>query len=121
MSSTWKSRPQVCACTVSRNADGLTQIPKGANSNIVTKTPKIRGLRTIKREILKLVEMYIKKAEDLDAIAENLIPHLLDAVLGDYSRNVPAARDAEVLNVMTTIMNRLGVCGPLLGVGQRLY
>jgi len=32
-------------------------------------------------------------------------------VLGDYNRNVPGARDAEVLNVMATITQRLG---PLL-------
>lgn len=81
----------------------------GANPNIVTRTPKVRGLRAIKRDILRLVETYIKKAEDLEAVNEHLIPPLLDAVLGDYSRNVPSARDAEVLNVMTTIMTRLGV------------
>ncbi|KIO27462.1 hypothetical protein M407DRAFT_190749 [Tulasnella calospora MUT 4182] len=80
----------------------------GANPNIVTKMPKVRSLRTIKREVLKLVECYIKKAEDLEAISERVIPPLLDAVLGDYNRNVPAARDAEVLNVMATIMTRLG-------------
>jgi len=34
---------------------------------------------------------------------------LLDAVLGDYNRNIPAARDAEVLNVMATIINKVGV------------
>ncbi|KAG1784476.1 uncharacterized protein HD556DRAFT_1315047 [Suillus plorans] len=33
---------------------------------IATKTPKIRRLRTVKKEILKLMERYIKKAEDLD-------------------------------------------------------
>jgi len=76
---------------------------------IATKTPKVRGLRTIKKEILKLVEIYIKKAEDLEAANGNLIPPLLEAVLGDYNRNVPAARDAEVLNVMATITSRLGV------------
>ncbi|KAI9434013.1 armadillo-type protein [Lactarius indigo] len=52
---------------------------------IATKTPKIRQLRTVKKEILKLVETYIRKAEDLEA-----------------------ARDAEVLNVMSTITSRLG-------------
>jgi exportin-1 len=76
---------------------------------IATKTPKVRGLRTIKKEILKLVETYIKKAEDLEQVNSNLIPSLLDAVLGDYNQNVPTARDAEVLNVMTTIVSRLGV------------
>ena len=78
---------------------------------IATKTPKVRGLRTIKKEILKLVETYIRKAEDVDTINTTLIPALLDAVLGDYLQNIPAARDAEVLNVMATIVGRLG---PLL-------
>ncbi|KZS98963.1 hypothetical protein SISNIDRAFT_492282 [Sistotremastrum niveocremeum HHB9708] len=75
---------------------------------IATKTPKVRALRTIKKEILKLMESYIKRAEDLDAVNANFIPPLLDAILGDYNRNVPAARDAEVLNVMVTIVSRLG-------------
>ncbi|KAJ7285677.1 CRM1 C terminal-domain-containing protein [Mycena rebaudengoi] len=75
---------------------------------MATKTPKVRQLRTVKKEILKLMETYIKKAEDLDAVNANFIPPLLDAILGDYSRNVPSARDAEVLNVMATITARLG-------------
>jgi hypothetical protein len=40
-----------------------------------------------------------------------MIPPLLEAVLGDYLQNIPPARDAEVLNVMATIVSRLG---PLL-------
>ncbi|TFK27374.1 hypothetical protein FA15DRAFT_211104 [Coprinopsis marcescibilis] len=75
---------------------------------IATKTPKIRQLRTVKKEILKLMETYVKKAEDLEAVNANFMPPLLDAILGDYNRNVPAARDAEVLNVMATIISRLG-------------
>jgi len=78
---------------------------------IATKTPKIRQLRTVKKEILKLMETYVKKAEDLEAVNANFMPPLLDAILGDYHRNVPSARDAEVLNVMATIISRLG---PLL-------
>lgn len=78
---------------------------------LATKTPKIRQLRTVKKEILKLMETYIRKAEDLESVNSSFIPPLLDAILGDYNRNVPAARDAEVLNVMTTITARLG---PLL-------
>ncbi|KAF8652765.1 hypothetical protein AX16_004260 [Volvariella volvacea WC 439] len=76
---------------------------------IATKTPKVRQLRTVKKEILKLMETYIKKAEDLEAVNTNFMPPLLDAILGDYNRNVPSARDAEVLNVMATITTRLGV------------
>jgi len=57
------------------------------------------------------METYIKRAEDLEAVNSNFIPPLLDAILGDYNRNVPAARDAEVLNVMATITSRLTVSG----------
>lgn len=74
---------------------------------VATRTPKVRSLRTIKKEILKLMETYVRKAEDLDTLYQNFIPPLLEAVLGDYNRNVPHARDAEVLNVMATITTRL--------------
>ncbi|KAF7322842.1 Importin N-terminal domain-containing protein [Mycena chlorophos] len=74
---------------------------------VATKTPKIRQLRTVKKEILKLMETYVGKAGDLESMNANFMPPLLDAILGDYSRNVAAARDAEVLNVMASITSRL--------------
>lgn len=39
-----------------------------------------------------------------------MVPALFEAILDDYSRNVPTARDAEVLNVTTAIVTRLQVC-----------
>jgi len=89
--------------------------------NIATKTPKIRQLRTVKKEILKLMETYIKKAEDLEAVNTNFMPPLLDAILGDYNRNVATARDAEVLNVMATITSRLGVSAWSVQCCPRLF
>ncbi|CAF9913062.1 Karyopherin transporter [Imshaugia aleurites] len=74
---------------------------------IATKMPKVRGLRTIKKEILKLIQIYVEKADDLEAVNANMVPPLLDAVLVDYNRNVADARDAEVLDVMTTIISKL--------------
>lgn len=74
---------------------------------IATKTPKVRGLRTIKKEILKLVEIYISKAKNLEVV-EVLVEPLLNAVLEDYMKNVPDARDAEVLNCMTTVVHKVG-------------
>ena len=71
--------------------------------------PKIRGLRTIKKEILKLIQIYVEKADDLEMVNTNIVPPLLDAVLVDYNRNVSDARDAEVLDVMTTIITKLNV------------
>lgn len=41
-------------------------------------------------------------------VAENFVPPLLEAVLIDYQRNVPAAREPEVLSTMATIVNKLG-------------
>lgn len=84
----------------------------GSTGLVATKTPKVRSLRTIKKEILKLVETYVRKSEDLDRVNESLIPGLLDAILGDYNQNVPAARDAEVLNVMATIVSKLEASRP---------
>ena len=78
-------------------------------ADIVTKPPKIRGLRTVKKEILKLVDIYVEKADDLQMVNESMVPPLLDAILLDYQRNVPNARDAEVLNVVTTIIHKLHV------------
>jgi exportin-1 len=80
-----------------------------SQGNIATKTPKVRGLKTIKKEILKLVDIYVQKADDLSMVNESMVPPLLDAILLDYQRNVPDARDAEVLGVTTTIVHKLHV------------
>ncbi|BGP74319.1 Karyopherin transporter [Rhodotorula toruloides] len=88
---------------------GIISATTAEQGLIATKTPKVRGLRTIKKEILKLVgETYIRKAEDLEQVNRDLIPPLLEAILGDYKQNIPAARDAEVLSTMVTIVSRLG-------------
>ena len=76
---------------------------------IASVTPKVRGLRTIKKVILRLIQIYVEKADDLETVNANMIPPLLDAVLVDYNRNVPGARDAVVLDVMTTVISKLNV------------
>lgn len=76
---------------------------------VATKMPKVRGLRTIKKEILKLVETFVDKAEDLQAVRTQMVPQLLDSVLVDYNRNVANARDAEVLKAMTAMITKLSV------------
>lgn len=82
---------------------------------IATKMPRVRGLRTIKKEILKLIETYVEKAEDLQAVRTQMVPMLLEAVLVDYNRNVPGARDAEVLRAMTALITKLKVRFSLWG------
>ncbi len=42
-------------------------------------------------------------------VNDTMVPPLLDAILLDYQRNVPDARDAEVLSVTTTVVHKLHV------------
>ncbi|KAF9170013.1 Karyopherin transporter [Mortierella sp. AD011] len=72
------------------------------------RTPRVRQMRTVKKEILHLIETYVSKADDLTEVTQKIIPGVLEAVLGDYQRNVEPARDAEVLSVMSTIVSKLG-------------
>lgn len=77
------------------------------NGENVTKQPLIKSMRTVKRETLKLISGWVSRSNDPIMVAENFVPPLLDAVLLDYQRNVPAAREPEVLSTMATIVNRL--------------
>lgn len=90
---------------------------------IATKTPKVRGLRTIKKEVLKLIEIYIAQAKDLDVVVNVLVEPLMDTVLQDYFHNVPDARDAEVLNCMTTLVHKAGhmIVSQVIWILQNLF
>lgn len=80
------------------------------NGEIVTKQPIIKGMRVVKKEILKLITDWVSHCNDYTIVLENFMPLLLDAVLLDYQQtNVPSAREPEVLNAMSTIVNKLQV------------
>jgi exportin-1 len=78
-----------------------------ANGENVTKQPLIKSMRTVKKETLKLISVWVSRSNDNQVVAENFVPPLLDAVLIDYQRNVPTAREPEVLSTMATIVNKL--------------
>lgn len=90
---------------------------------IATKTPKVRGLRTIKKEILRMIETYINQADNLDEIVRDLAQPLFAAVLEDYKTNVPDARDAEVLNCMTAFVSKVGpmISGGVVLILQNVF
>lgn len=46
------------------------------------------------------------KAEDQPQIGKQFVPPMMDPVLGDYARNVPDARESEVLSLFATIVNK---------------
>lgn len=75
----------------------------------MAQTSIIRSMRTVKRETLKTIEMFIEKSTDPQVVAQNFIPPLLEAILVDYQNNIPDARDPEVLSLMAAIINKLKV------------
>lgn len=61
---------------------------------------------SVKRETLKLIETFLDKAEDQPHIGKQCVPPMMDPVLGDYARNLPDARESEVLSLFATIINK---------------
>lgn len=94
-----------------------------ADGLIATKTPKVRALRTIKKEILKLVDLFVLQADNIQEVVRDIVPGVLKAVLVDYQLNVPNARDAEVLSCMTTIVDKCGHLIPdaVVGILQHVF
>jgi exportin-1 len=76
--------------------------------SVAVKTPKVRGLRTIKKDILRLIDTFIERATDLAFVDENMVSPFLYAVLSDYKDSVDIARDAEVLDALATMVKKLG-------------
>jgi len=69
----------------------------------------VRQMRCIKQEILHLIETYIGHSQRQDArtVAQNFVGPLLTVVLPDYQQSPPNARDAQVLSLMTCVIERL--------------
>ncbi|KAL8534748.1 hypothetical protein ACS0TY_010689 [Phlomoides rotata] len=71
-----------------------------------SRTSIVKLLRSVKRETLKLIETFLDKAEDQPHIGKEFVPPMMDPVLGDYARNLPDARESEVLSLFATIINK---------------
>lgn len=81
----------------------------GAGGAGAAQTVQVRQMRSVKQEILRLIETYIGHSQQQDArtVAENFVGPLLTVVLPDYHRSPPSARDAQVLSLMTCVIERL--------------
>ncbi|KAL6508225.1 Exportin-1 [Orobanche hederae] len=71
-----------------------------------SRTSLVKLLRSVKRETLKLIETFLDKAEDQPLTGKQFVPPMMDPVLGDYARNLPDARESEVLSLFATIINK---------------
>ena len=68
-----------------------------------SKTSYIKLLPLVKGETHKLIEIFMNKAEDQSQIGKQLVSLMMDLVLGDYTRNVPDARESEILSLFAIL------------------
>jgi len=79
---------------------------QSANPHVMH-TSQMRTMRAVKKETLRLLDTFIEKSEDNQLVLNKFVPPLLDPVLGDYVRSIPAARDPEVLSLFASLINKL--------------
>lgn len=63
-----------------------------------------------------MIETFLDKAEDQPQIGKQFVPPMMDPVLGDYARNLPDARESEVLSLFATIINKYAVFSQCLSL-----
>lgn len=73
----------------------------------MTSSAIVRGWRSVKQETLRLFSVFTLKSKDMVLLHQKFIPPMLDVVLLDYSANIPESREAEVLGLLSTIINQL--------------
>ncbi|RHN39097.1 putative armadillo-like helical protein [Medicago truncatula] len=73
---------------------------------LASRTAYVKLVRSVKREILKLIETFLDKAEAQPQIGKQFVPPMMDLVLRDYVKNMPDARESEVLSLFATIINK---------------
>ena len=67
----------------------------------------VKAMRSVKREVLRLVETFVDKCDDTALVAQQLVPAMVGPVLGDYARSAADARDPEVLSLFAAIVQKL--------------
>lgn len=84
-------------------------------------THKARLLRGIKREILRLLETYLRSADV--ATATEMAPSLLSTVLEDYQALPPNLREYEVLACVQVVVSKIATTAPemVLGVLEKVF
>ncbi len=90
-----------------RAVSGIISETVGQQGAMATKTLQVKSMRTVKKDVLRLVETFMLDVGDKAAVADNFAPPLFEAILLDYKRNVEQARDAEVLSVTSSVVTAL--------------
>jgi exportin-1 len=82
-----------------------------SQGELATRLAPIRAMRGAKKEALKLLTVFIEKSgipdSPPDVVASQMLPPMLDPVLGDYNRCIAGARDPEVLSLFAGATSKL--------------
>ncbi len=82
-----------------------------SQGDIATRLSGIRAMRGVKKEALRLLNVFLERSGPPDSapltIATTILPRMLEPILDDYKRCTPAARDPEVLTLFTTATLKL--------------
>lgn len=78
---------------------------------IAVKTSEVRALRGAKKETLRLLDAFVEHSGSDDGsrhiVATRFLPQLLESVLTDYQSTTATAKEAEVLTLLATCINKL--------------
>ncbi|ORE03750.1 nuclear export factor CRM1 [Rhizopus microsporus var. microsporus] len=75
--------------------------------NIAVKTPNVRGLRSVRKDILQLINTFVGCATELDSIQQNMITPFFEVVLTSYNSSPDIIKEAYVLEVLANLVDKL--------------
>ena len=72
----------------------------------VTKSAVVRNMRAVKREVLRVLETFITKADEKDRerVQKAILEPITEPILGDYFKSTPDSREAAVLSLYSAIV-----------------
>lgn len=68
----------------------------------------VKDMRTVKKETLNLITLWITNSKDNRILRQDIVPALLEPILTDYTNCPPVAREAEVIDCAKSILVKLG-------------
>eukprot|EP00043_Microstomoeca_roanoka_P007734 m.74794 g.74794 ORF g.74794 m.74794 type:complete len:1091 (+) comp13950_c3_seq3:137-3409(+) len=75
--------------------------------DVITSQPIVRSMRSVRKDILRVLEVLYQRVDNSLDTLEGLTPTILEAILPEYSQSPPAARESGVLNVIGVAISRM--------------
>lgn len=75
------------------------------SENLETNDSRIKPMKALRRDILRLIQTYIEKEEDFAMFNQHMLPSLQN-MMSDFVNSNPNARDPETLMLFATIIKK---------------